>query len=127
MRHHREGRSMTSAPRPPYPPVEPPPATAAFPDPRRLGRGNEVAAVSRTLSPALVLAAYRRGIFPWPISQGVIPWVSPDPRALFPLESPPHWSRSLTRTLRRGAYSVTFDRAFRDVIVACGQGRSDGT
>lgn len=114
------------APRLPYPPIEPPPATAAFPDPRRLGT-SELAAVSRTISPGLVLAAYRRGIFPWPISSSVVPWFSPDPRAIFPLEPEPHWPRSLRKTIRRGTFTVTVDRAFRAVIQACSENRADGT
>jgi leucyl/phenylalanyl-tRNA--protein transferase len=91
-----------------------------------MGR-NDIAAVSRTLSPSVVLAAYRRGIFPWPVSQRLVPWVSPDPRAVFPLDDPPHWSRSLRRTMRRGIFTVTVNRAFRQVVEACGTDRDEGT
>src|SRR5260221_12636748 len=91
-RGHRSPKTHNAVhPRPPYPPVEPPSTPVHFPDPLRLG-ANEVAAVSRTLGPSVVLAAYRRGIFPWPVSSRLVPWVSPDPRAIFPLENPPHWS-----------------------------------
>ncbi len=115
-----------TAGRPPFPPIEPPPVAAFFPDPRLLDT-NEVAAVSRTMNPSVVLAAYRQGIFPWPASPRVIPWVSPDPRAVFPLEAPLHWSRSLRRTLRGAAFRVTCDQAFREVITECGRDRRDGT
>ena len=117
---------LTSERTPPYPPIEPPPSPAGFPDPRTLG-ANEVAAVSRSMSPGLVLAAYRRGIFPWPVSQRLIPWVSPNPRAVFPLDCAPDWSRSLRKVLRRGTFRVTVNQAFRDVINACGEMRADGT
>lgn len=114
------------AARPPYPPIEPPAIAALFPDPRRLD-DSDVVAVSRTMNPSVVLAAYRRGIFPWPASPRVIPWVSPDPRAMLPLDAPLHWSRSLRRTLRGARFRVTRDLAFRDVMIACGQDRDDGT
>jgi leucyl/phenylalanyl-tRNA--protein transferase len=110
----------------PFPPVEPPAVPEVFPDPRAVAEG-EVVAVSRTLSPGLVLSAYRRGIFPWPVSDRLVPWVSPDPRAVFPLEQAPHWPRSLRKTLKRGTFTVSVNRAFTDVIVACGEGREGGT
>ena len=74
-------------------------------------------------SPGTILAAYRRGIFPWPQANDMVPWCSPDPRAIFPLEEPPHWSRSLRRTLRVHPYALTVDRAFREVMRACGARR----
>ena len=83
--------------------------------------------MSRTLNPSIVLAAYRRGIFPWPLSSRVVPWVSPDPRAVRPLDQPLRWSRSLRRTLRSSQFQVTTNQAFRDVIVECGRDRSEGT
>ena len=110
----------------PYPPIEPPGSSAVFPDPRKLGT-NEAAAVSRTMTPSAVLAAYRRGIFPWPVSPRLVPWVSPDPRAIRPLDQPFHWSRSLRRTLRLGSFSVTVNRAFREVVIACAAQRAEGT
>jgi leucyl/phenylalanyl-tRNA--protein transferase len=79
------------------------------------------------MNPSIVLAAYRRGIFPWPVSQRVVPWVSPDPRAVLPLEGTLHWSRSLRRTLRSPSFRVTHDQAFAQVIRECGRGRRDGT
>jgi leucyl/phenylalanyl-tRNA--protein transferase len=73
-----------------------------------------------------VLAAYRAGIFPWPDQTGRLLWWSPDPRTVLPLDGF-HESRSLRRTRRRGIFSVTFDRACADVIVACGANRPEGT
>jgi leucyl/phenylalanyl-tRNA---protein transferase len=117
---------VSLAPRTPTPPIEPPPTRAKFPDPRR-ARGREVLAVGSDFSPGTLLAAYRAGIFPWPHSEGLVPWCSPDPRAIFPLEAEPHWSRSLRRTLRKHPFEVTTDRAFRDVMNACGDTRPEGT
>ncbi len=120
---------MTSLPprqEPPYPPVEPPGASVRLPDPHGLGT-RDLVAVSRTMSPGLCLAAYRKGIFPWPVSRHVIPWVSPDPRALFPLDREPRWARSLRKTIRRGHFRVSVDQAFSQVIDACATEREGGT
>jgi leucyl/phenylalanyl-tRNA--protein transferase len=62
--------------------------------------------------------AYRHGIFPWPLSDGITYWWSPDPRALFPLDGV-RVSRSLRRTLRSGRYRCTVDTAFADVVCGC--------
>jgi leucyl/phenylalanyl-tRNA--protein transferase len=111
---------------PPYPPIEPPPSRVAFPDPRDLG-DTELVAIGPDYSPGTFVAAFRRGIFPWPMSSTVVPWVSPIERAVHPLEPEPHWSRSLARKLRQHDYEVTIDRAFADVVGACGDEREDGT
>jgi leucyl/phenylalanyl-tRNA--protein transferase len=110
----------------PFPPVEPPPMTVHFPDVRKLG-SDELAAVSRTMNPSMVLAAYRRGIFPWPVNPRIIPWVCPRERAVFALDREPSWSRSLRKTLKRGTFTVTFDRAFDRVIEGCATFREGGT
>jgi leucyl/phenylalanyl-tRNA--protein transferase len=105
-------------------PVEPPRSRANFPDPRKAGRV-EVLAVGSDFSPGTLLKAYRNGIFPWPQSPDIVPWVSPLVRAVRPLEEAPTWSRSLRRTLRKHPYKVTVDRAFKEVMLACGDERRD--
>ncbi len=71
------------------------------------------------LSPEFVLMAYRSGYFPMADPRtGAIAWYSPDPRAIIPLEQL-RISRSLRRTIRRGAFEVRMDTAFSDVITAC--------
>jgi leucyl/phenylalanyl-tRNA--protein transferase len=110
----------------PTPPVEPPASLVRFPDVRK-ARGVEIVAIGADFSPGTILAAYRRGIFPWPHASGVVPWCSPEPRAIFPLEREPHWSRSLRRTLRTHPYEVSIDAAFRDVMRMCGETRPEGT
>jgi leucyl/phenylalanyl-tRNA--protein transferase len=107
----------------PYPPIEPPPAGVRFPEPRR---GEDVVAVSRSLSPALVLEAYRAGIFPWPVRQGLVPWASPDPRAIFPLEASTSWPRTVRRAFKP-QFRVSFDEAFDQVMRACADRRGEGT
>lgn len=74
------------------------------------------------LSSARLLEAYRRGIFPWYSTGQPILWWSPDPRAVLRPESL-KVSRSLARTLRRGALRTTLDSHFDSVIAACGDAR----
>src|ERR1700682_6765340 len=106
----------------PYPPIDPPQVAVRFPEPRR---GEDVIAVSRSLSPALVLEAYKSGIFPWPVRQGLVPWASPDPRAIFPLEIPKPWPRTVRRALK-GDFRVSIDEAFEEVMRACSDRRGGG-
>lgn len=74
---------------------------------------------SSVLQPAFLRMAYSQGYFPMPHPEtGEILWFRPDPRAILPLDGF-HCSRSLARTLRRGDYHVTFDTAFREVMLAC--------
>ena len=75
-------------------------------------------AVGGDLSTERLLEAYRLGIFPWYSDDQPILWWSPDPRFVLHLEEF-HISRSLKKTLRRGIFQVTADRAFDDVIAAC--------
>jgi leucyl/phenylalanyl-tRNA--protein transferase len=74
------------------------------------------------LDPRLLLRGYAAGIFPMADSRDAddIFWVEPRNRAIIPLDGF-HLSRSLARTLRRGRFTVTRDRAFPDVIHACAE------
>jgi leucyl/phenylalanyl-tRNA--protein transferase len=95
-----------------------PPAEQALEDPPGL------LAAGGDLSPARLLAAYRRGIFPWYSPGQPVLWWSPDPRAvLFPEEF--KTSRSLAKTLRNGGFSVALDEDFAGVIDGCAAPRPD--
>ncbi|MFO7178330.1 MAG: leucyl/phenylalanyl-tRNA--protein transferase [Pseudomonadota bacterium] len=96
-----------------------------FPDPNRADdRG--LVAVGGSLAPEWLLTAYAHGIFPW-YDQGLPPlWWSPNPRAVLEL-STLHVSRSMRRVLAKQRFSVTYDRAFEDVMRACGEEREEGT
>lgn len=75
------------------------------------------------LSPARLVAAYRRGIFPWYSPGQPVLWWSPDPRAvLFPEEF--RLSRSLAKTLRNGGFTLAVDRDFEGVIDGCAAPRA---
>ena len=89
-----------------------PPVDAALAEP------NGLLAAGGDLSPERLLAAYRRGIFPWYSAGEPILWWSPDPRlALFPDEL--KIGRSFARLLRNRPYEVRLDTAFAAVIAAC--------
>lgn len=93
----------------------PPPATALADPPGLLCAGGD-------LSPARLLAAYRRGIFPWFEAGQPILWWCPDPRAILPTDGL-HVSRSLRKTLRAGRYATSLDADFAGVIAGCATGR----
>lgn len=94
----------------------PPPEQALEDPPGLLAAGGD-------LSPERLLAAYRRGIFPWYSPGQPVLWWSPDPRAvLFPEEF--HRSRSLARTLRNGGFDTSLDRDFTAVIDGCAAPRA---
>ncbi len=70
------------------------------------------------LSPARLLAAYQRGIFPWYSPGQPVLWWSPDPRAvLLPEEF--RRSRSLGKTQRNGGFRVAIDTDFQATIDYC--------
>jgi len=70
------------------------------------------------LRPARLMRAYRRGIFPFFDETTPILWWSPDPRAVFELDSL-HVSRRLARTIRSGKFTLTVNRDFGGVIRGC--------
>ena len=89
---------------------------------KALQEPNGLLAAGGDLDPDRLLAAYRRGIFPWFGADQPILWWCPDPRAvLLPEEFRP--SRSLRRRLRSGEYRVSVDQAFAEVIALCAQTR----
>ena len=100
----------------------------AFPLPD-LADSTGLLAVGGDLSPTRLLLAYSMGVFPWYNPGEPILWWSPDPRCILETDGMTI-SRSLAKTLRRGVFDVTFDRAFRRTMEACGEvrlGRGEGT
>jgi len=72
------------------------------------------------ITPETLLRAYSAGIFPMAETADAaeIFWVDPRRRGVLPLDGF-HISRSLARTLRRGAYGVTLNRDFPGVLAGC--------
>jgi leucyl/phenylalanyl-tRNA--protein transferase len=84
---------------------------------------------SPRLTPEILLRAYAEGLFPMAERRGdpTLYWVSPDKRGIIPLDGF-HVPRRLARTARSGAFTITSDRAFRNVMEACaapGPGREE--
>jgi len=96
----------------------------SFPDPAGAAReAGGLLAVGGDLTVERLLAAYRRGIFPWYEPGQPVLWWSPDPRAVL-LPGKLHISRSLRRALRSDRYRVSVDLAFAAVIGACADTRA---
>ena len=115
------------------------------------GAPRSLVALGGTLDAATLVSAYRAGCFPWPSSgeheqalerqarrlvrrglvprlpgtDGLVPWCSPDPRAVL-IADQVVVSRSLRRTLRRCGWETTVDAAFEQVVAGCAE-RGEGT
>lgn len=96
-----------------------PPVESALTDPDGL------LAAGGDLSPARLLAAYRRGIFPWFSDGEPILWWSPVRRTVFDTARP-HVPRRLARWLRGCDWQLRADAAFGEVIRACAAPRARG-
>jgi leucyl/phenylalanyl-tRNA--protein transferase len=95
----------------------------AFPDPQRaLREPDGLLAVGGDLAPERLLAAYRRGIFPWFEAGQPVLWWSPDPRAVLRPDEL-KVSTSLRKSLRSARLEITLDSAFAAVIRGCAQPR----
>lgn len=81
-------------------------------------------AVGGDLELDTLLEAYQKGIFPWPLSTYPLnvdlpnTWFSPDPRGILEFKKL-HVPRSFVKFLKKSPFTVTFNRAFPDVIVNC--------
>jgi len=104
-------------------PIEPPPSQFWLPEPESAG-GDDVVAVGGDLAPGTILQAYRRGMFPMHLSDGLLAWWSPHVRGVMAPERM-RVSRSLRQSSRR--YATTIDQDFAGVIDGCADpGRPDG-
>ena len=81
-------------------------------------------AASEHLTPELVIYAYQQGIFPWYSDGQPVLWWSPDPRCVLYPENF-HISRSFKRTLNNSPFELKTNTAFREVMLACAEPRSD--
>ena len=98
-------------PHDPFPPVS-----------KALRSPNGLLCAGADLSPARLLDAYAKGIFPWFSEGDPILWWSPHPRmVLFPAEL--KVSRSLRKAVAKGIFETRFDTAFAEVMRACAEPR----
>jgi leucyl/phenylalanyl-tRNA---protein transferase len=101
-------------------------AADRFPPPSEaLTEPNGLLAAGGDLEPERLLAAYRRGIFPWYADGQPILWWSPDPRSVLRPDDV-HVSRSLRRSIIKGGFELRIDTAFAQVIAGCAAPRHYG-
>jgi leucyl/phenylalanyl-tRNA--protein transferase len=86
-----------------------------FPDPS-LASKEGLVAWGGDLNPNRILAAYKKGIFPWYNESDPILWWSPDPRLVLFFDDI-KISKSLQKSLNK--YEVRFDTNFEAVIQKC--------
>src|SRR5258708_34340882 len=68
----------------------------------------------------MLLSAYRDGMFPMAVDgRSEIGWLSPDPRAIIPLDERFHIPHGVQRALKKKKFEITFDTEFDNVIRAC--------
>jgi len=92
-------------------------AIIQFPDPRTASPEG-IVAIGGDLHPESVLAAYRQGIFPWPVEKLPLLWFCPAERGVLDFAAL-HLPRSLARARRQAPLRFTLDRAFASVIRGC--------
>jgi leucyl/phenylalanyl-tRNA--protein transferase len=96
----------------------------ALPDPERaLDNPPGLAGIVHDLTLPILLAAYRRGLYPL-AHVAPLKWWSPPMRSVLSFKDF-HISNNLARLMRQDRYTVTFDRDFERVIAACA-GRRQG-
>lgn len=95
-----------------------------FPDPE-LAEPDGLLAVGGDLSTERLLLAYQKGIFPWYNDDSPVLWYSPHERFVFyPREL--KISKSMSRILRAGKFSITADKNFEQVIASCASAKRKG-
>lgn len=99
--------------------IPPGAAPDCFPDAASAMREpNGLVAIGGDLSVERLLAAYRRGIFPWFSHGEPILWWTPDPRCVLEPQSV-HISRRLARTVRSGRFEISLNTRFDEVVLGC--------
>jgi len=82
--------------------------------------------IGGTLTSGTLVRAYSEGVFPWYNPNDPVMWWSPDPRAIFDLQTGIYISSRLARTIRSKKFEIRLDTSFREVMSACGD-REEGT
>lgn len=74
------------------------------------------------LTPALLIRAYAAGVFPMAEQRDSdeVFWVEPRRRGILPLDGI-HVPRSLAKVVRQDRFTVTVNRCFRQVMLACAE------
>ncbi len=77
-----------------------------------------IVALGGPLTTTNLLRAYRSGIFPWPITDDILPWFCPEERGILEFNQL-HIPRRLARIKRQSVFHFTIDRSFPQVIAQC--------
>jgi leucyl/phenylalanyl-tRNA--protein transferase len=93
-----------------------------LPDPEQaLASPEGLCGVARDLTVPTLVAAYRRGLYPF-CHYGPMKWWAPRERAVLdPAQT--HIGKNLRRRLRKNDFTLSFDQKFEDVLVACAEPR----
>ena len=76
-------------------------------------------ALGGNLETAILVEAYKKGIFPWPFSpEEPVAWFSPDPRGILDWNHL-HISRSFKKFLKKNSFEVYYNRNFEQIIEQC--------
>jgi len=106
-------------------PVEPPPSSYSFGDPRVFDAVDDLVAIGADLEPGTLLAAYRHGLFPMPSGEPGDPmyWFCPVHRGVLPLTG-----LVVSKSLRRAGrdFEIRVDTVFEEVVRACADPRRTG-
>ncbi len=98
--------------------------TIEFPDPSEADKEG-LLAIGGDLSSERLMLAYQSGIFPWYDEDQPILWWSPDPRmVLFPSKF--KVSKSLSKTIKKEKFRVSFNQNFSEVIKNCSTIKREG-
>jgi len=90
------------------------------------GDEDGVVAISRNVTPRMLLDAYYHGIFPWPFEEASVLWCSPKMRGILPIDEV-HIPKSLARAVKQRRFEVRINTCFEQVIDACATvSRPDG-
>jgi leucyl/phenylalanyl-tRNA--protein transferase len=73
-----------------------------------------------TIPPHILLGAYAEGVFPM-AEDGELMWFSPMSRGLIPLDERFHIPRGLRKALRKEAFEIRRNTAFREVMDGCSE------
>ena len=93
-------------------------AIISFP-PLEIANEDGLLAFGGDLEVSSLLMAYKKGIFPWPISEEYpLAWFSPDPRGILKYEDL-KISSSLKKILKQKRFEVKFNNDFPSVILGC--------
>ncbi|TSD64510.1 leucyl/phenylalanyl-tRNA--protein transferase [Inquilinus sp. KBS0705] len=95
-----------------------------FPD-AGLAEPDGLLAIGGDLSVERLALAYKSGIFPWYSEDDPILWFSPHERfVLYPERL--NVSKSMKRILRSGAFTITYDNCFNEVVKSCSTAPREG-